>query len=159
MATHKRIFEGIRIVDVTQYLAGPVATRLLADLGAEVIKVELPPGGEGSRRLHFNANDGGKTAPGAYFAMHNRGKKCVCIDFKRPEGAAIVKDIAKNADVFLENYTPGVLRALWAWLRGYLRRQSEYRDVLGFHLRTEPVPTPRVSATTSSRSPLPACCT
>ena len=110
MASHKRIFEGIRILDVTQYLAGPVATRLLADLGAEVIKVEPPPGGEGSRRLHFNADDGDKTAPSAYFAMHNRGKKCVCIDFKRPEGAAIVKDLAKTADVFLENYTPGVLR-------------------------------------------------
>ncbi|HXZ87866.1 MAG TPA: CoA transferase [Candidatus Binataceae bacterium] len=110
MASYKRIFEGVRIVDVTQYLAGPVATRLFADLGAEVIKVEPPPGGEGSRRLHFNANDGRKGAPGAYFAMHNRGKKCVCIDFKRPEGAAIVKDIAKSADVFFENYTPGVLR-------------------------------------------------
>ena len=47
MASHKRIFEGIRIIDLTQYLAGPVATRLFADLGAEVIKVELPPGGEG----------------------------------------------------------------------------------------------------------------
>jgi len=110
MASYKRIFEGVRIVDVTQYLAGPVATRLFADLGAEVIKVEPPPGGEGSRRLRFNADDGRKGAAGAYFAMHNRGKKCVCIDFKRPEGAMIVRDIAKNADVFFENYTPGVLR-------------------------------------------------
>jgi crotonobetainyl-CoA:carnitine CoA-transferase CaiB-like acyl-CoA transferase len=110
MAIHKRIFEGIRIVDVTQYLAGPVATRLFTDLGAEVIKIEPPPGGEGSRRLRFSANDGRKGAAAAYFAMHNRGKKCVCIDFKRPEGAAIVKDIAKTADVFFENYTPGVLR-------------------------------------------------
>ncbi len=110
MASYKRIFEGVRIVDVTQYLAGPVATRLFADLGAEVIKVEPPPGGEGSRRLRFNADDGRKGAAGAYFAMHNRGKKCVCIDFKRPEGAMIVRDIAKSADVFFENYTPGVLR-------------------------------------------------
>jgi CoA:oxalate CoA-transferase len=110
MAPYRRIFEGIRIVDVTQYLAGPVATRLLVDLGAEVIKVEPPPRGEGSRGLHFNKNDGDKLAPGLYFAMHNRGKKCVCIDFKRPEGAAIVRDIAKTADVFFENYTPGVLQ-------------------------------------------------
>jgi len=110
MALYRRIFEGIRIVDVTQYLAGPVATRLLVDLGAEVIKVELPPRGEGSRGLHFNKNDGDKFAPSLYFAMHNRGKKCVCIDFKHPDGAAIVRDIAKSADVFLENYTPGVLQ-------------------------------------------------
>lgn len=110
MPSHKRIFEGVRIIDVTQYLAGPVATRLFVDLGAEVIKVEPPPHGEGSRRLHFNANDGRKGASGAYFAMHNRGKKCICIDFKRPAGAAIVKDLAKTANVFIENYTPGVLR-------------------------------------------------
>ncbi|MGH7916254.1 MAG: CaiB/BaiF CoA transferase family protein [Candidatus Binataceae bacterium] len=105
----KRIFEGIRIVDITQYLAGPVATRLLVDLGGEVLKVELPPFGEGSRRLRFTAQDGRDGAP-AYFAMHNRGKKCACIDFKQPAGAAIVKDLARNADVLLENYTPGVLQ-------------------------------------------------
>ena len=109
MASHKRIFEGVRIIDVTQYLAGPVATRLFVDLGAEVIKVELPPGGEGSRRLRFSAGDGPKGAAPTYFAMHNRGKKCVCVDFKRPAGAAIVKDLAKSADVLIENYTPGVL--------------------------------------------------
>jgi CoA:oxalate CoA-transferase len=108
--SYKRIFEGIRIVDVTQYLAGPVATRLFVDLGAEVIKVEPPPRGEGSRALRFNAADGGKGRPGLYFAMHNRGKKCVCIDFKRDEGAALVRDLARSADVFIENYTPGVMR-------------------------------------------------
>ena len=51
MASPKRIFEGVRIVDLTQWLAGPVATRLFADLGAEIIKVELPPHGEQSRRI------------------------------------------------------------------------------------------------------------
>ena len=110
MASHKRIFEGVRIIDVTQYLAGPVATRLFVDLGAEVIKVELPPGGEGSRRLRFSAGDGRKGAAPTYFTMHNRGKKCVCVDFKRAAGAAVVKDLAKSADVLLENYTPGVLQ-------------------------------------------------
>jgi crotonobetainyl-CoA:carnitine CoA-transferase CaiB-like acyl-CoA transferase len=110
LKSYTRIFEGVRVVDVTQYLAGPVATRLMVDLGAEVIKVELPPKGEGSRGLRFNTNDGGKNRPGLYFAMHNRGKKCVCIDFKRSEGAEIVKELARYADVFIENYTPGVLR-------------------------------------------------
>lgn len=109
MALPKRIFEGVRIIDVTQYLAGPVATRLFVDLGAEVIKVELPPSGDGSRRLRFSAGDGRKGAAPIYFAMHNRGKKCVCVDFKRAAGAAVIKDLAKSADVLLENYTPGVL--------------------------------------------------
>src|SRR5579863_9810058 len=110
MASHKRIFEGVRIIDVTQYLAGPVATRLFVDLGAEVIKVEPPPGGEGSRRLRFSARDGRKGAAATYFTMHNRGKKCVCVDFKRAAGAAVVKDLARTADVLIENYTPGVLQ-------------------------------------------------
>ncbi|MGA2409140.1 MAG: CoA transferase [Candidatus Binataceae bacterium] len=110
MAAHKKIYEGIRIVDLTQYLAGPVATRLFADLGAEVIKVELPPHGEGSRRLRMSPSDGRRGNPGAYFAMHNRGKRCVCIDYKRPDGAAIVRDLARKADVFFENLTPGVLK-------------------------------------------------
>ena len=109
MASRKKIFEGVRILDVTQYLAGPVAARLFVDLGAEVIKVEPPPRGEGSRALRFSPIDGGQGAPGTYFAMHNRGKKCVCIDFKRPAGAAVLKDLAKHADVFFQNYTPGVL--------------------------------------------------
>jgi CoA:oxalate CoA-transferase len=109
MASHKKIFDGIRILDVTQYLAGPVAARLFVDLGAEVIKVEPPPKGEGSRALRFASNDGGKGAPSAYFSMHNRGKKFICIDFKRPEGAAVLKDLAKTAYVFFQNYTPGVL--------------------------------------------------
>ncbi|MGO9267907.1 MAG: CaiB/BaiF CoA transferase family protein [Candidatus Binataceae bacterium] len=109
MAVYKKIFAGIRILDVTQYLAGPVAARLFVDLGAEVIKVEPPPKGEGSRALRFSANDGGQGAPGTYFTMHNRGKKCVCIDFKRPAGAAVLRDLAKHADVFFQNYTPGVL--------------------------------------------------
>src|SRR5208282_1443440 len=110
MAAHQKIFEGIRIVDLTQYLAGPVATRLFADLGAEVIKVELPPHGEGSRRLRMSPSDGLRGNAGAYFAMHNRGKRCVCIDYKRPEGAAIVRELAAKADVFFENLTPGVLQ-------------------------------------------------
>jgi crotonobetainyl-CoA:carnitine CoA-transferase CaiB-like acyl-CoA transferase len=109
MAAYKKIYEGVRILDVTQYLAGPVAARLLVDLGAEVIKVEPPPNGEGSRALRFSAHDGGRGEAGTYFAMHNRGKKCVCIDFKRPSGAAILKDLARHADVFFQNYTPGVL--------------------------------------------------
>ncbi len=132
----KKIFDGIRILDVTQYLAGPVAARLFVDLGAEVIKVEPPPKGEGSRLLRFSADDGPKGAPAAYFSMHNRGKKCICVDFKRPEGAAILKDLAKTADVFFQNYTPGVLARYGLGYRRYRGGQSTNCDVLRVHLRT-----------------------
>jgi CoA:oxalate CoA-transferase len=110
MASYKQIFEGVRIVDITQYIAGPVATRLFVDLGADVIKFELPPRGEPTRYVHFGPTDGSKDTPGLNFGMHNRGKRSVCVDFKRPEGAAIVKDIARTADVVIENYTPGILK-------------------------------------------------
>ena len=107
--TPARILDGYKVLDFSQVLAGPTVTRLMAEMGAEVIKVELPPNGEGSRRLRFSAGDGRKGSAPTYFAMHNRGKKCVCVDFKRTEGAAVVKDLAKTADVLIQNYTPGVL--------------------------------------------------
>lgn len=106
MPDYRRIFEGIRILDLSQYLAGPVATRLFVDLGAEVIKVELPPTGESSRLMKFAPGD----TPGSVFALHNRGKKCVCVDFRRPAGVSVIKDISKEADVLIENFTPGVLQ-------------------------------------------------
>jgi len=109
MGSQKQIFNGVRVLDLTQWLAGPVATRLMADLGAEVLKVELPPFGEQSRRVRFGKNDGSRIAPSSYFAMQNRGKRGVCIDFKRPEGVAIVKEMASSCDVFFENFAPGVL--------------------------------------------------
>lgn len=109
MTSTRRIFDGVRILDVTQYIAGPVATRLFVDLGAEVIKVELPPAGEGSRGFFLTEAERGSPVS-MYFAAHNRGKKCVCVDFKKSEGAGILKDLAKCADVFIENYTPGVLK-------------------------------------------------
>jgi CoA:oxalate CoA-transferase len=105
MPAYKNIFEGIRILDLSQYLAGPVATRLFVDLGAEVIKVELPPTGESSRLMKFARDD----TPGSVFALHNRGKKCVCVDFRCSSGAAVIKDLSKEADVLIENFTPGIL--------------------------------------------------
>jgi CoA:oxalate CoA-transferase len=106
MTAYNSIFEGIRILDLSQYLAGPVATRLFVDLGAEVVKVELPPTGESSRLMKFTPDD----TPGSVFALHNRGKKCVCVDFRRPSGAIVIKDISREADVLIENFTPGILQ-------------------------------------------------
>ena len=104
-----RILEGVRILDFTQWLAGPQATRLMVDLGAEVIKVELPPKGEHSRHIRIVPKDGKDGATPSYFIMHNRGKKSLCIDVKTPEGQAVIKDLIKVSDVLFENFTPGIM--------------------------------------------------
>ena len=99
--------EGIRVVDQTQVMAGPFCTMLLADMGAEVIKVE-PPGGEHMRHGEL------EVAPGvaASFLAVNRNKRSVTLDLKQPEGVAILKELAATADVLVENYRPGVAARL-----------------------------------------------
>jgi crotonobetainyl-CoA:carnitine CoA-transferase CaiB-like acyl-CoA transferase len=97
---------GLRVLDITQYIAGPTLGRILADLGAEVVKLEMPPAGEYSRRGGFPPRVEGQSPAYIYY---NRGKRSICIDFKRSEGAAIVVDLARHFDVVIENYTPGVL--------------------------------------------------
>jgi len=104
-----QILEGVRILDFTQWLAGPQATRLMVDLGAEVIKVELPPKGEHSRNIRIVPKDGKDGATPSYFIMHNRGKKSLCVDVKTPEGQAVIKDLIKVSDVLFENFTPGIM--------------------------------------------------
>jgi CoA:oxalate CoA-transferase len=105
----EQILEGVRILDFTQWLAGPQATRLMVDLGAEVIKVELPPKGEHSRNIRIVPKDGKDGAIPSYFIQHNRGKKSVCVDVKTPEGQAVIKDLVKVCDVVFENFTPGIM--------------------------------------------------
>jgi formyl-CoA transferase len=99
--------DGIRIVDQTQVMAGPFASMLLADMGAEVIKVE-PPEGEHSRHV------GPEAAPGvsASFLAVNRGKRGITLDLKQPEGVAVLKRLVATADVLVENYRPGVAARL-----------------------------------------------
>ncbi len=109
MAEQKQILEGVRILDLTQWLAGPQATRLMVDLGAEVIKVELPPKGEHSRHIRIVPKDGKDGATPSYFIMHNRGKKSLCVDIKTPAGQAVIKDLVQHCDVLFENFTPGIM--------------------------------------------------
>ena len=78
---------GIRVLDITQYIAGPTLGRILADLGAQVVKLEMPPSGEYSRLGGYPPRVEGQS-PG--YIYYNRGKRSICIDFKQPEGAAIV---------------------------------------------------------------------
>src|SRR5206468_2884407 len=97
---------GIRVLDQTQVMAGPFCSMLLADMGADVVKIE-PPGGEHTRREH-------EIAPGvsASFLAVNRNKRSLVLDLKRPEGVAVLKRLVATADVLVENYRPGVARRL-----------------------------------------------
>jgi CoA:oxalate CoA-transferase len=99
---------GIRVLDLTRVLAGPYCTMLLADLGAEVVKVERPDGGDDAR--HF-----GPFLPGgesAYFASINRGKKSVTLDLKDGSDRAMFLCLVDRADVLVENYRPGTMEHL-----------------------------------------------
>ena len=90
---------------MTQYLAGPTVTRMLAEMGADIIKVERVPYGDPTRNYAI-VHESGRSG---YFVQQNRGKKSLCIDFDHPTGQQILKDLLKEADVFVENYGPGVL--------------------------------------------------
>ena len=102
--------QGIRILDLSRVLAGPWCTQLLADLGAEVIKIERPGAGDDTRHWGppWFEDERGKVA--AYFLSANRGKKSAAIDFAQPEGAALVRKLAEQADVVVENFKVGGLK-------------------------------------------------
>ena len=101
----KRILDGIRVVDMTQYLAGPTVTRMMAEMGADIIKIEQAPAGDPSRNYAI-INEKGRSG---YFVQQNRGKKSLCINFDDPRGKDILLKLIGEADVFVENYGPGVL--------------------------------------------------
>lgn len=91
---------------MTQYLAGPTVTRMMAEMGAEIIKIERVPNGDPTRNYAI-VHESGRSG---YFVQQNRGKKSLCIDFDHPKGRLILIDLLKDADVFVENYGPGVLQ-------------------------------------------------
>src|SRR5258706_5982401 len=102
---------GIRVVDFTQAVAGPVCTMLLADFGADVIKVEPPPDGESGRRWGSKRyGDGDQFS--SLFLAYNRNKSSVMVDMKQPEGRASVARLIDSADVGVENFKPGVAARL-----------------------------------------------
>jgi formyl-CoA transferase len=101
--------EGIKVLDLSRVLAGPWCTQLLADLGAEVIKIERPGSGDDTRHWGPPWHGEGDERVAAYFLSCNRGKKSAAIDFARPEGAALVRKLAEGADVVVENFKVGGL--------------------------------------------------
>ena len=102
--------EGIKVLDLSRVLAGPWCTQLLADLGAEVIKVERPGSGDDTRHWGPPWHGEGEERVAAYFLSANRGKKSAAIDFSRPEGAELVRELAKQSDVVVENFKVGGLK-------------------------------------------------
>ena len=102
--------EGIKVLDLSRVLAGPWCTQLLADLGAEVIKIERPGSGDDTRHWGPPWHGDGEDRVAAYFLSANRGKKSAAIDFSRPEGAALVRQLASRADVVVENFKVGGLK-------------------------------------------------
>ena len=97
---------GIRIVDMSSMIAGPFCSQILADLGAEVIRIESP--GSDPMRAKYPVYNG----MSAMFEQMNRGKKSVCIDIKSAEGRQLIYDLVANADMFLQNSRPGVMERL-----------------------------------------------
>ncbi|GAA3891402.1 CaiB/BaiF CoA-transferase family protein [Sphingomonas limnosediminicola] len=102
--------EGIKVLDLSRVLAGPWCTQLLADLGAEVIKVERPGSGDDTRHWGPPWYGEGDGRVAAYFLSCNRGKKSAAIDFGQPDGAAIIRGLASEADVVVENFKVGGLK-------------------------------------------------
>jgi crotonobetainyl-CoA:carnitine CoA-transferase CaiB-like acyl-CoA transferase len=105
--TSKRMLEGYRVLDFTQVLAGPTTTRYLAEMGAEVVKVEFAPNGDIARGVPYIRN--GRSA---YYVQQNLGKKSLCLDLKQPAAAAIIRELILKVDVLVENYAPGVIGRL-----------------------------------------------
>lgn len=101
---------GVRVLDLSRVLAGPWATQLLADLGAEVIKVEKPGAGDDTRHWGPPWLEHGDRKVAAYFLAANRGKRSVAIDFATDEGAALVRRMAADCDVVIENFKVGGLK-------------------------------------------------
>ena len=100
--------EGIRVIDWTIWQQGPVASVMLADLGADVIKVEERVGGDPGRGVLRAQGLDLKDRPNFYFEANNRNKRSLAIDLKKPEGAEIVRRLADRADVFVQNFRKGV---------------------------------------------------
>ena len=100
----RHLLDGYKVLDFTHFVAGPTTTRLMAGMGAEIIKVEMAPNGD-----HARAFDYIRLQRSAFFDQQNRGKQILCVDLRKPEGIEIVKQLARKVDVVVENFAPGVI--------------------------------------------------
>ncbi|MDM0018475.1 CaiB/BaiF CoA transferase family protein [Variovorax saccharolyticus] len=105
------IFEGLKVLDLTRVIAGPLCTQILADMGATVYKIEKPGEGDDTRRMGPFLPDaqGADSNDSALYLAYNRGKHSITLDIATPEGAALAQDLAARCDVVVENYKVGTL--------------------------------------------------
>ena len=134
------ILSGVTVLDLSRVIAGPMSTQNLADMGATVIKVEKPGEGDDTRRIgpfyrvkdaqgrEVNANDS------AGFLAYNRGKKSITLDISKPEGQAMVRKLAEQSDVFIENYKVGTMARYGLDYESLAKRNPElvYCSISGF---------------------------
>src|SRR5256884_5127665 len=119
-------FEGVRVLDLSRMLAGPYGSMLLADLGAEVIKIEDPDGGDPMRVMGPPFLPDGESA---YFLAINRNKKSVALDLSRDAGREVFHDLVRRADVVWENFRPAMMERL-GWQASKLLSPNHPRHVL-----------------------------
>lgn len=103
--TETPMLAGLRVIDFTQYVAGPTVTRMMAELGAEIIKVEQVPRGDPARGIPVTRN-----RRSAYYIQHNRGKQSLCVDYSKPDTIPLLHELIKTADIVVENYGPDVMK-------------------------------------------------
>ncbi len=104
--------QGLRVLDLTRLLPGPVATLRLAEMGADVLKIEPPGAGDAARNMMQSAEDEVAGRPGAFYRLVNRGKRETRLDLKSEGGRAVLLALARDADVLVESFRPGVMERL-----------------------------------------------
>ena len=111
MNTGFPMLRNYRVLDFSQFVAGPTCTRILAEAGADVIKVELAPGGDRSRMQGLKPRDKDRagSSQSTYYFQHNHSKRSLAVDFRHPESRKLLRQLAAQSDVVVENFTPGVM--------------------------------------------------
>jgi len=103
----RHLLDGYKVLDFTHFVAGPTTTRLMAGMGAEIIKVEIAPNGDHAREFDYIRDQ-----RSAFFVQQNRGKQSLCVDLKNPAGLDLIKALVPKMDVVIENFAPGAIGRL-----------------------------------------------